>query len=105
MNRRQFLNSGAAAGGYVALNAFPYHLYAAEKPKSASDRVLLGPKKVPLSRLAMGTGTNGVGGSSNQTKKMGLGGVADLFEAAADQGVTFWDSADQYGSHPHLNRR
>jgi predicted aldo/keto reductase-like oxidoreductase len=25
-----------------------------------------------------------------------------MFKAAYDQGVTFWDSADQYGSHPHL---
>jgi aryl-alcohol dehydrogenase-like predicted oxidoreductase len=58
--------------------------------------------KVELSRLAMGTGTNGAGGSSNQTRKLGLGGVADLFRAGYDQGVTFWDSADQYGTHPHL---
>jgi aryl-alcohol dehydrogenase-like predicted oxidoreductase len=50
----------------------------------------------------MGTGTNGVGGSSNQTKKLGFKGVSELFRAAYDQGVFFWDSADQYGSHPHL---
>jgi predicted aldo/keto reductase-like oxidoreductase len=50
----------------------------------------------------MGTGTNGSGGSSNQTKKFGVAGLADLFRAAFDQGVTFWDSADQYGTHPHL---
>ncbi len=50
----------------------------------------------------MGTGTNGVGGSSNQTRKLGLGGVADLLKAAYDQGITFWDSADQYGTHPHV---
>jgi aryl-alcohol dehydrogenase-like predicted oxidoreductase len=58
--------------------------------------------QVEVSRLAMGTGTNGVGGSSNQTRKLGLNGVADMLQAAYDQGVTFWDSADQYGSHPHL---
>ena len=52
----------------------------------------------------MGTGTNGAGGSSNQTRKLGVGGVAELFKAAYDQGLTFWDSADQYGSHPHLRR-
>ena len=33
---------------------------------------------------------------------MGVHGIADLFKAGYDQGVTFWDSADQYGSHPHL---
>lgn len=101
MDRRNFLQKGAAAG-LVSLNAFPYHLYASTTKKQASDRVKLGPKGVELSRLAMGTGTNGSGGSSNQTKKLGVSGVADLFKAALDNGVSFWDSADQYGSHPHL---
>jgi len=58
--------------------------------------------QVEVSRLAMGTGTSGVGGSSNQTRKLGLRGLADLLRAAYDQGVTFWDAADQYGTHPHL---
>src|SRR5829696_8024454 len=102
MNRRKFVCKTAAASGMVALNAFPFHLFAAPTKKLGTDRVLLGPRKVELSRLAMGTGTNGVGGSSNQTKKLGLKGVAELFRAGYDQGVTFWDSADQYGTHPHL---
>jgi 1-deoxyxylulose-5-phosphate synthase len=102
MNRRDFfVRSAASAGAILALDKFPHHLYAGAK-KQATDRVQLGPMKVELSRLAMGTGTNGAGGSSNQTRKLGLGGVADLFKAAYDNGVTFWDSADQYGTHPHL---
>ncbi|MBZ2185000.1 MAG: aldo/keto reductase [Bryobacter sp.] len=98
MQRRHFLKTSAAL---LAMNQFPHHLYAGPQ-KNAQDRVLLGPAKVPVSRLAMGTGTNGVGGSSNQTKKLGFKGVSELFRAAYDQGVFFWDSADQYGSHPHL---
>jgi len=100
MKRRDFLRSAAA--GAVALNA--PHLLAdtTGKKKYASDRIVLGPRKVEVSRLAMGTGTDGVGGSSNQTKKLGVNGVAELFQAAYDHGITFWDSADQYGSHPHL---
>jgi len=97
MERRTFLKSGA-----VSLSAFPYHLFAGTVKKSASDVVELGPKKVRLSRLAMGTGTNGVGGSSNQTRKLGLQGVADLLKLAYDNGVTFFDSADQYGTHMHV---
>src|SRR5206468_1546245 len=62
----------------------------------------LGPKKIEVSRLAMGTGTDGSGGSSNQTKKLGVNGLADLFKAGYDHGITFWDSADQYGTHPHV---
>lgn len=102
MKRRDFFLRTSAAAGAIALEPFPHHLFAGATKKSASDRVKLGPMGVSLSRLAMGTGTNGVGGSSNQTKKLGLAGVADLFRASYDQGVTFWDSADQYGTHPHL---
>ncbi len=102
MDRRNFLQRSATTVGAVALNAFPHHLFAASTRKLASDRVKLGPMKVELSRLAMGTGTNGSGGSSNQTKKLGVQGLGELFKAAYDKGVTFWDSADQYGSHPHL---
>jgi len=50
----------------------------------------------------MGTGTNGVGGSSNQTRRLGLEGLANLLRAGYEQGVTFWDSADQYGTHRYL---
>jgi aryl-alcohol dehydrogenase-like predicted oxidoreductase len=102
MKRREFFLRTSAAAGAIALDPFPHRLFAGTTRKSASDRVKLGPMGVPLSRLAMGTGTNGSGGSSNQTRKLGLAGVADLFRAGYDQGVTFWDSADQYGTHPHL---
>src|SRR5437867_6430752 len=103
MNRRDFLaRAGAAAGAAISLDRFPHHLFASPAPKNATDRVQLGPMKIELSRLAQGTGTNGVGGSSNQTRQLGLGGLADLFHAAYDNGVTFWDSADQYGTHPHV---
>lgn len=102
MDRRTFLRTGAAATGIVSLQNFPHALFAGTIKKSATDRTTLGPMKVPVSRLAMGTGTNGSGGSSNQTKKLGVKGLAELFKAAYDQGVTFWDSADQYGTHPHV---
>ncbi|MEO7650475.1 MAG: aldo/keto reductase [Bryobacteraceae bacterium] len=102
MNRREFFARSSTTAGALTLGSFPYHLFAGTTKKQASDRVKLGPMGVELSRLAMGTGTNGSGGSSNQTKKLGIGGISDLFRAGFDEGVTFWDSADQYGSHPHL---
>ncbi len=98
MDRRRFLQSSAAI---AALNAFPHSLYAGNTRKNAFDRIKLGPKSVELSRLAMGTGTHGTGGSSNQTKKLGVSGVADLFRSGYDHGLNFWDTADQYGAHPH----
>ena len=99
MQRRQFLQAGS---GLLSLNAFPYHAFAADKPKQANDIITLGPRKIKLSRLAMGTGTNGAGGSSNQTKKLGVNGLADLLKAGYDNGINYWDSADQYGTHAHL---
>ena len=99
MRRRKFLKAGVAA---VSLHAFPYCLFADEKKKYASDPILLGPRKIELSRMAVGTGTGGWGGSSNQTRKLGIRGLADLLRHAVDEGINFWDSADQYGSHPHL---
>ena len=57
-----------------------------EAKKAATDRIKLGPMGVEVSRLAQGSGTNGVGGSSNQTRKLGTQGLADLFHAAYDNG-------------------
>jgi len=97
-NRRYLLRGGLGLAGSLVAPRLP----GAPVTRAASDRIRLGPMQVGLSRLAMGTGTVGVGGSSNQTRKLGLGGLAGLLAAGFDQGVTFWDSADQYGTHPHL---
>jgi len=103
MKRRDFLwNAAATAGAALHWTLLSNQLRAAPAKKYATDRIKLGPMQVEVSRLAMGTGTSGVGGSSNQTRKLGLRGLADLLRAAYDQGVTFWDAADQYGTHPHL---
>jgi aryl-alcohol dehydrogenase-like predicted oxidoreductase len=88
---KQSLALGAAA-------AFP----AAAWPASAlhaNDVIELGPAKVKVSRLAMGTGTFGGGRSSNQMRKLGADGVADLWWDGFDNGLFFWDTADAYGSH------
>jgi 1-deoxyxylulose-5-phosphate synthase len=63
--------------------------------------VTLGKTGITVSRLAQGTGTNGVNHSSNQIRKMGDQGLADLLVEGVDNGLRFWDLADQYGSHPH----
>jgi len=99
MDRRTLLQAGA---GLAVFRSFPCSASAAPAEKRASDVIELGPRKIRVSRLAVGSGTNGVGGASNQTRKLGLRGLADLFHAAYDEGVFFWDSADQYGTHPHL---
>lgn len=67
------------------------------------EYVSLGRTGLKVSRLAVGTGTHGWAHHSEQTA-LGLDGLAHLLRVAYDQGVNFWDSADQYGSHPHVAR-
>ena len=102
IKRRDFLKASIFAAGAFALNPFPHQLYAGATKKYATDRIMLGNTGIELSRLAMGTGTHGVNKQSNQTKSLGIKGVGELLHAAYDEGVNFWDSADQYGTHPHL---
>jgi aryl-alcohol dehydrogenase-like predicted oxidoreductase len=102
MKRRTFIKAGLQTAGILSLASFPYHLFAQEIKKHAQDLVPLGSTGLKTTRLAMGTGTGGWGGSSNQTRKMGIKGLSDFLHYAYDNGVLFWDSADQYGSHPHL---
>jgi aryl-alcohol dehydrogenase-like predicted oxidoreductase len=100
MKRRKFIQYSLA--GSAILSAFPYHLLAGTKKLYPSDRVQLGNTGIEMSRMAMGTGTSGYGGSSNQTRQLGIKGLSDLLRAGFDEGINFWDSADGYGSHPHL---
>jgi aryl-alcohol dehydrogenase-like predicted oxidoreductase len=65
------------------------------------DTVEFGRTGLRVSRLAFGTGTHGWAGRSEQTD-LGIDGLADLLRLAYDHGVTFWDAADTYGSHPHI---
>jgi aryl-alcohol dehydrogenase-like predicted oxidoreductase len=88
--------------GAIGLSSFPHHLYAGEIKKYAYDRVILGNTGIEVSRMAMGTGTSGWNGSSNQTRKLGIRGLSDLLRNGYDSGITFFETADQYGSHPHI---
>ena len=102
MKRRSFLRHSLAAAGAVSLSPFPYHQFVSDKKKYATDVVTLGNTGIKLTRLAMGTGTRGINGASNQTRKLGIKGLGDFLHYTYDNGIMFWDSADQYGTHPHL---
>lgn len=103
MRRRTFVRCGMAVlgGAYLDLTAFPYELYAGAQPKRGEDAVTLGRTGIRVSRLAQGTGTRGFNKSSNQIRKLGDRGLADLLVAGVHRGLSFWDLADGYGSHPH----
>ena len=94
-NRRQFIRQSLAAGAAIALAPT---VWPAE-PRRANDIIELGPQKIRVSRMAVGTGTYGGGRSSNQMRKLGADGVADMWWDAFDNGVFFWDTADGYGTH------
>ena len=111
MDRRKFLLAGSAgvAGAWVGSKVLSTHVlgrtFAAPAPLmkkvAASDTVVLGKTGIQTSRLAMGTGTVGFGHHSNQTA-LGMKGLPDLLRNGYDHGLRFFDSADAYGSHPHV---
>jgi len=100
MKRRTFIRNTLA--GSALLSAFPYEALALEQKLYPHDRVKLGNTGIEMSRMAMGTGTNGYGGSSDQTRRLGIKGLSDMLRAGFDEGINFWETADQYGSHPHV---
>jgi 1-deoxyxylulose-5-phosphate synthase len=104
MNRREFL-TGAAAGlsaAYLkpaAFGATALDIPALTQKYKATDTVVLGKSGIRTSRLAMGTGTIGSGGASNQTRTNAL---PRLLLNGYDNGLLFFDTADSYGSHPDV---
>jgi aryl-alcohol dehydrogenase-like predicted oxidoreductase len=105
MRRREFLRCSTSAAGAAWLtskNLLRALAHATLPEKfSASDTVTLGRTGIQTSRLAMGTGTVGVGHHSHQTE-LGIKGLSDLLLNGYDHGLRFFDSADSYGSHPHV---
>ena len=68
---------------------------------SATETVTIGQTGIQTSLLAMGTGTVGSGHHSHQTA-LGLEGLSRLLQNGYDNGLRFFDTADSYGSHPHV---
>jgi 1-deoxyxylulose-5-phosphate synthase len=106
MKRRDFIigasyGAGAAWIGSQGWIASANTLPALPRKFTASDTVTLGKTGITTSRLAMGTGTVGTGHHSHQTD-LGVKGLSDLLLNGHDNGLRFFDSADAYGSHPHV---
>src|SRR5579863_56452 len=105
MHRREFLVRSATGVGAAWLSSKTILDAIAAQPLStkftASDTVTLGSTGIKTSRLAMGTGTVGSGHHSHQTA-LGVKGLSDLLLNGYDHGLRFFDSADSYGSHPHV---
>lgn len=101
MKRREFLGVAARGLGAAWLSSKALQAHALPQKFTAIDTVTLGRTGIKTSRLAMGTGTVGSGHHSHQTA-LGIKGLSELLLNGYDQGLRFFDSADSYGSHPHV---
>jgi aryl-alcohol dehydrogenase-like predicted oxidoreductase len=108
MLRRDFLQHSArfATGAFVASYSLgcgrSVAIPALSRKFSASDTVTLGNTGITTSRLAMGTGTVGAGHHSHQTA-LGIDGLSRLLlNGFHENGLSFFDAADSYGSHAHV---
>ena len=103
LDRREFMGRTAAVVGTAlagkALGANkPFDTLSGSKRLLLSDTVTLANTGVKASRLAIGTGS--LGGS--EQRKLGISGLVKLFRYGVDQGVQWWDAADMYKTHPHV---
>jgi len=108
MKRREFLVRSACTAGAAWLHSAAFaqraralSLKPLPRKFAASDTITIGKTGIQTSRLAMGTGTVGSGHHSHQTA-LGVQGLSDLLLNGYDHGLRFFDSADSYGSHPHV---
>src|ERR1700759_5847381 len=108
MQRRDFLRRSARTLGAAFLTKTAVARAALLEPDplsqkfTAQDEVVLGRPGIRTSRLAMGTGTIGGGGASNQTRLGTNPFVTLLLDGYHENGLRFFDTADSYGSHPYV---
>jgi aryl-alcohol dehydrogenase-like predicted oxidoreductase len=106
MLRRDFLRRSASglAATWVAskTGAAGLAIPAVSGKYRAHDDVVLGRTGIRTSRLAMGTGTIGGGGESNQTRLGTNPFVTMMLDGYHENGLRFFDTADSYGSHPYV---
>ena len=106
MQRRDFLRRTVAGLGATWLGSRFASAALPEAPLprkyTAQDEVVLGKTGIRTSRLAMGTGTIGFGGASNQTRLGNSPLTRMLLDGYNENGLRFYDSADSYGSHPYV---
>ena len=103
-SRREFLHTTLAGTGLclAARSTLSTSLAAPiSSAKTAADRVAVGRTGLQVSFLAQGTGFNGSARSSDHTR-MGKASFDRLLRHSLDQGVSFIDMADLYGTHPFV---
>jgi aryl-alcohol dehydrogenase-like predicted oxidoreductase len=71
--------------------------------KSPTDKVSLGKSGLKISLVGIGTGSGGWARQSDQTR-LGQQEFTKQIRHAFDNGINFFDLADQYGSHPFFTK-
>ncbi len=92
VNRREFLRSSATLAGVLAGTSFSWSSEVPSVKRSATDWVTLGKSGIQVTRLACGSGTNG----GHVQRTMGQTAFTQMIRHAYDQGVRFFESADNY---------
>ncbi|MGQ9486839.1 MAG: aldo/keto reductase [Armatimonadota bacterium] len=100
ITRRQFISTMLAGAGGVLLNSV---VDTQQKPpvRSPTEQVTLGKTGIKASFVGIGTGMRGWMRQSNHTR-MGKEAFIALIRHAYDSGITFFDTADLYGTHSFL---
>jgi predicted aldo/keto reductase-like oxidoreductase len=97
MNRRGFIGASASLAGAALLS--PKDIFRAPiRRKSAADLVPLGKTGIKMSRLGIGTGSNG----GAVQRALGQEGFTRLIRHAYDQGITYIDTAQNYKTHEFI---
>ncbi|MDR3062367.1 MAG: aldo/keto reductase [Dysgonamonadaceae bacterium] len=102
INRRKFIRTGlTGVAGLSVVGSGTINLGFTVPDNLVIDKVKLGNSGLTVSRVAMGTGTVGYNKASNQTR-LGMDKFVKLAHHAYERGITFYDMADGYGSHPYV---
>ncbi|MEA3364066.1 MAG: aldo/keto reductase [Candidatus Hydrogenedentes bacterium] len=100
-NRRSFMKG--TAGALAAASLMSGTSSAATGLPKATDMRTLGNTGLKSSYLGMGTGVRGRGrGITDQIMKLSGEEYVALLEHAYQQGIRYFDLADQYGSHNYM---
>jgi predicted aldo/keto reductase-like oxidoreductase len=91
LSRRKFLQQTGIAAGAMLVGAGPI-LAQGQAKRTATDQVALGKTGLKLSRLGFGTGSN----NGQTLKNLGKEGFSKLVHYAYDQGITYFDLAEDY---------
>ncbi len=92
ITRRDFLKRGTVLAGALAGSRFVPAAESAKVKRSATDWVQLGRSRLRVTRLGIGTGTNG----GQVQREMSQEAFTAMIRHAYDRGIRFFDTADNY---------